>query len=134
MLRMFGDYEPGERVDCGKPGVARGDAISTLGLKGLQEPADAISAHIRDVQGFDWALGLARGEVQQQHQGVAVTADRVQTHPAQRRKVLLKEAYEASAKFGRLTWLHGRVSWTRSPNRLSKRSLARPATSGTNGR
>jgi hypothetical protein len=69
-------------VDRGQPGVARGDAVSALALQGLQESGDAIGVHIGDVQGFDWALRFARSELQQQHQGIPVTMDRMHTDAA----------------------------------------------------
>jgi hypothetical protein len=81
MLRVLGDQEPGKRVDRGKPGVARGDAVATLALEGLQESADAIGVHIGDAQRFDRALGL-RAANRSSTSGIAVTADRMQTHAA----------------------------------------------------
>ena len=80
-----------------------------------------MSATSRD---FDRPSAVSGSELQEQDQAVAIALDRMAAHTAERRKVLLEEADDRSAKAGRLIRLHADTSSTTSPKATSKRSLA----------
>jgi len=59
------------------------------------------------LQLLDPLVCIVRYELQEQDQGIAVAVDRVRTHAALRRQIVLEEAHDPPAKFRRLYALHG---------------------------
>ena len=108
-----------------------GASIPLLTLQAGQELSDALRAQIIDLQTFDAASGILRGEPQEEHDGIGVTSDRVDAHPALIGQVVLEEAHERSSK---VVLVDGRHHTTppdsRLPKDASKRSLAACASSG----
>ena len=130
MLGSMSGDEPGEDMNRAEPCVARCDAVVALGLQRREELGDALGGEVGDVQPFDGAPGVARGELEEQHQGVAVTADRVGTQAPLCRKIVLEELDEIAAECGLGRAAHGAPPSTRSPKARANRSPARATTAG----
>ena len=58
----------GEDVNRAEPRVAGRDAVVAVGLQKREELSDALGGEVGDVQALDGALGVARGELEEQHQ------------------------------------------------------------------
>ena len=124
MVGVSSDEEARKGMQSGEPRIAGGDAVPTSGFQEGKEAADPIGSDVGNFQRFDRPSAVSGSELQEQDQAVAIALDRMAAHTAERRKVLLEEADDRSAKAGRLIRLHADTSSTTSPKATSKRSLA----------
>ncbi|WJZ79519.1 hypothetical protein QEN71_40100 (plasmid) [Paraburkholderia sabiae] len=58
MFRTFSCQEPRERMNRGKPGITRGNAVVAVLLKRCQELSDRFSVDRRKIQTFNPAVSL----------------------------------------------------------------------------
>jgi hypothetical protein len=90
MLGRLARCEAREAMERGEPGVTRRDAGAPGALEIGEKGRHVLEGEIGEVERLGSAVGVAPEEPQVKEDRVAVAVDRVDTHAAQRRQVVLK--------------------------------------------
>ncbi len=125
-----------ERAQCGQAQVAAAYAVVPMLFKMIEERQDQIRFDIGEPNGGGEFTELSRGELEEQHQPIAITGDRSRTHGALRDQVLGEERLHECREgrgLGCSGLTHGalpcapvapsstRTSWRRAPSVPARR-------------
>jgi hypothetical protein len=94
---MASGEEPCEYMERSQSRVAGRDAVRALALERGQEADDSLDGEVCDIEAVDRALGIARAESQEDHDGVAIASHRMGTQATLRRQVLVEEGQQCSS-------------------------------------
>lgn len=89
--RFLRGQEAGEGVNRGQADIAGGGGHLPLLLQVVQKRHDAVDGQIGDVEGGDRSLRGAGQEAEEEREAVAVAADRMGAHAADRREMVPTE-------------------------------------------
>ena len=98
MLWRLGSEEASKGVQRGQSCITRSNAVVALDLQGHQELRHMLRGKSVETEIFESLIAVAGDETQEQDQGVAIAANGVQTHAAERRQILAEELLHSQAK------------------------------------
>ena len=124
--------EAREGVDRGEARVSRRDAVAADLLEVVQERDDVVGSQVAEVELDDRSTVVRREEPQEEHEGVAIAADRVRAHAADPRQVVGKELAQRAGEGAGRRFHRGPPEIRRQC--LSNRSLAASATGSSSAR
>jgi hypothetical protein len=117
-----------ERTQRGQPQVAAANRVVSLALQMIQERQDQIRLDVDQLQLLGSLPSLA-GEVQEQHQGIAVAGHRARAERALRNQVLGEELLNQRRRT-MAAWVRWRYAWRTSDG--ASNDSNRPAASAIN--